>query len=194
MRIGPGDIERPVADIDRALMVSNAIDPLLIERIGFGVRDLLDVVLGYQDAAIATVADSWPEGDINLDAETVVTKEEVEAAERLLALGTPAHLLPTDRHHLALNWITCTSTALSYDPGSPQSPVGRFLRVEDPSWTEPRWLPLHFVPGALGHAVGELAAQVATDPDARRRFAEVAAAEVRDALWRFGEVFGPTRF
>lgn len=194
LRIGPGDIERPVADIDRALMVSKAIDPLLIDRNGFGVRDLLDVVLGYQDAAIATVAESWPAGDIDLDADTVVTKEEVEAAGRLLNLGTPAHLLPTDRHRLALNWITCTSAALSYDPGSQQSPVGRFLRVADPSWVEPRWLPLHFVPGALGHAVGELAAQVATDPDARRRFAEVAAAEVRDALWRFGEVFGPPDF
>ena len=191
LRIGPGDIERPVADIDRALMVSKAIDPILIDRIGFGVRDLLDVVLGYQDAAIAIVAESWPGGDIDLDADTVVTKEEIEAAERLLTLGTPAHLLPTERHHLALNWITCTSAALSYDPGSQQSPVGRFLRVEDPSWVEPRWLPLHFVPGALGHAASELAAQVATDPDARRRFAEVAAAEVRDALWRFGEVFGP---
>ena len=194
LRIGPGDVERPVADIDRALMVSKAIDPLLIDRIGFGVRDLLDVVLGYQDVAIAAVAESWPDGDIDLDADTVVTKEEVEAAERLLALGTPAHLLPTDRHRLALNWITCTSAALSYDPRSQQSPVGRFLRVEDPSWVEPRWLPLHFVPGALGHAVGELAARVATDPDARRRFAEVAAAEVRDALWRFGEVFGPPDF
>jgi hypothetical protein len=194
LRIGPGDIERPVADIDRALMVSKAIDPLLIDRIGFGVRDLLDVVLGYQDAAIATVAESWPEGDLDLDADTVVTKEEVEAAERLLSLGTPAHLLPTHRHRLALNWITCTSAALSYDPGSRQSPVGRFLRVEDPSWVEPHWLPLHFVPGALGHAAGELAAQVATDPDARRRFAEVAAAEVRDALWRFGEVVGPPDF
>lgn len=194
LRIGPGDIERPVADIDRALMVSKAIDPLLIDRIGFGVKDLLDVVLGYQDAAIATVADSWPEGEIDLDVDTVVTKEEVEAAERLLALGTPAHLLPTDRHRLALNWITCTSTALSYDPGSQQSPVGRFLRVEDPSWAEPRWLPLHFVPGAFSHAVGELAAQVATDPNARRRFAEVAAAEVRNSLWSFGEVFGPPDF
>lgn len=191
LRIGPGDIERPVADIDRALMVSKAIDPHLIDHIGFGVRDLLDVVLGYQDAAIATVAESWPDGDLDLDADTVVTKEEVEAAERLLSLGTPAQLLPTDRHRLALNWITCTSGALSYDPGSQQSPVGRFLRVEDPSWLEPHWLPLHFVPGALGHAVGELAAQVATDPGARRRFAEVAAAEVRDALWRFGEVVGP---
>lgn len=191
LRIGPGDIERPVADIDRALMVSKAIDPFLTDRVGFGVRDLLDVVLGYQDAAIATVAESWPEGHIDLDEDTVVTRQEVEAAKRLLDLGTPAHLLPTERHRLALSWITCTSAALSYDPGSQQSPVGRFLRVEDPSWVEPRWLPLHFVPGALGHAVSELAAQVATDPDARRRFAEVAAAEVRDALWRFGEVFGP---
>lgn len=194
LRIGPGDIERPVADIDRALMVSKAIDPLLIDRIGFGVRDLLDVVLGYQDAAIAILAESWPDGDIDLDANTVVTNEEVEAAERLLALGTPAHLLPTDRHRLALNWITCPSAALSYDPGAQQSPVGRFLRVDDPSWPEARWLPLHFVPGALGHATGELAAQVATDPDARRRFAEVAAAEVRDGLWRFGEVFGAPDF
>lgn len=194
LRIGPGDIERPVADVDRALMVSKAIDPILIDCIGFGVRDLLDVVLGYQDAAIAIVAESWPGGDLDLDADTVVTKEELAAAERLLTLGTPAHLLSTERHHLALNWITCTSAVLSYDPGSQQSPVGRFLRVEDPEWLEPRWLPLHFIPGALGRAVGELAAQVATDPDARRRFAEAAAAEVRDALWRFGEVFGPPDF
>lgn len=194
LRLGPGDIERPVADIDRALLVSRAIDPLLIDRVGFGVRDLLDVVLGYQDAATAIFAESWPDGDIDLDADTVVTKEEVEAAERLIALGTPAHLLPTDRHRLALKWITCTSAALSYDPGAPESPVGRFVRVEDPSWAEPRWLPLHVIPGALAAAVSELAEQVATDPDARRCFAQAAAAEVRDALWRFGDVFGPADY
>jgi hypothetical protein len=191
LRIGPGDVERPVADIDRALLVAKAIDDVLIDRNGFGVRDLLDVVLGYQDAGIAVFAESWPAGEVDFDADTAVTAEEVTAAQRLLAVGTPADLIATDRHRLALDWITCTSTTLAYDAASQQSPVGRFLRVDDPSWTEPRWLPLHFIPGALGYAVSELAAQVAIDPDARRRFAEVAAAEARDLLWRFGDVFGP---
>ena len=191
LRIGPGEVERPIADIDRALMIAEAIDPFLVDLNGFGVRDLLDVVLGYQDAAIALFADSWPAGDIDFDADTFVTAAEVATAERLVALGTPAHLLSTDKHRLALDWLTCTSTTLAYDPGSPQSPVGKFLRIEDAAWAEPRWLPLSLIPGALGFAVSELAAQVATDPDARRRFAEVAAAEVRDCLWRFGEVMGP---
>jgi hypothetical protein len=191
LRIGPGEVERPVADIDRALMVAEAIDPFLIDRNGFGVRDLLDVVLGYQDFAIAVLSESWPAGDIDFDVDTVVASGEVAAAERLVGLATPAHLLPTEGHRRALDWLTCKSTALSYDPGSQQSPVGRFVRVEDPAWAEPRWLPLHLVPGALTVAVSELAAQVATDPDARKRFAEVAAAEVRNCLWRFGEVIGP---
>lgn len=191
LRIGPGDVERPVADIDRALLVAKAIDDVLIDRNGFGVRDLLDVVLGYQDAGIAVFADSWPAAEVDFDADAAVTAEEIAAAKQLLAVGTPADLIATDRHRLALDWITCTSTTLAYDVASQQSPVGRFLRVGDPSWTEPRWLPLHFIPGALGHAVSELAAQVATEPDARRHFAEVAAAEARELLWRFGDVFGP---
>lgn len=191
LRIGPGEVERPVADIDRALMVAEAIDRFLIDLNGFGVRDLLDVVLGYQDSAIETLSGSWPTGDINFDAETVVTSEEVAAAGRLVALGTPAHLAPTDGHRRAWDWLTCASAALTYDPASSQSPVGRYVRVEDPTWEEPRWLPLHLIPGALTVAVTELAALVATDPDARKRFAEVAAAAVRLCLWRFGDVMGP---
>ena len=125
LRIGPGEVERPVADIDRALMVAEAIDPFLIDRNGFGVRDLLEVVLGYQDFAIAVLTESWTVGDIDFDGDTVVTSGEVAAAERLVGLGTPAHLLPTEGHRLALDWLTCKSTALSYDAGSQQSPVGR---------------------------------------------------------------------
>lgn len=191
-RLGPGEVERPVADVDRALMVSEAVDAFLIERNGFGVRDVLEVVLRYQDFAIESLATAWPAGDIDFDSPTTLDAAEVAAAARLVAQATPPSVATSERHQLALDWITCPVRQFAYEPGSRESPVGRYLRVHDDTWPGPRWLPLHLFPGALARAVTELAGQVADVPQARRRFAEVVAAEVRRCLWRFGGlVYGP---
>ena len=190
-RLGPGEVERPVADVERALLVAGAIDDVLEAPRGFGVLHVLEVLLGYQDAAIEVLAGSWTADEPDFEGHAALSDGEVEAARRLVELGTPDGVAPTDAHRKALEWLTCDAPSLRYEAHHPQSSVGRFMRVRRAGEAEPRWLPLFLLPAVLGYAVAELAGEVATVADARRRFAEVVAAEVRRCLWRFDSVIGP---
>lgn len=194
VRLFPGAVERPVADLERALLVANAVDEILNERRGFGVRDVLDVGLRYADLAIEAISQAWDSDRDDDSGAPRISHEELTAAVRLVELGTPEHLTDTPSHRRALDWCTTRAHDLPYRPGDSESAFGRFLRVE-PEWAAdgPLWLPLAFLPEAISKAVAELAAEVsAASPDANRRFAQLAAAEVRRALWRFSsEVLGP---
>ncbi|WP_182907554.1 hypothetical protein [Microbispora sp. H13382] len=196
VRLFPGNVERPVADVDRALLVADAIDDVLVARLGFGVRDLVEAALGYVDAAIRAMAPSWPEGDFIDEASVTLTAAEVNAAAELVTLGTPSELSKSPRLARALEWATCDAAALPYMIGHPQSPFGRFLRVRRPNHGgRADWLPLAFLPEITGFGVTELAASVADSPEANRRFAQLVAAQVRHALWRFSTtVIGPNDF
>ena len=190
LRLFPGSIERPVADVDRSLMVARAIDQFLIPHKGFGVRDVLEVVLGYTDIAIGTLESAWPTGDIGREGPVTVADVEVDAARRLIAMGTPSQLESSIEHRLALEWLTCDTGDLPYEPSHPQSPFGRFARVRSADGRS-RWLPPAFLPEILGFAVNELASEAAHMPGADREFAQAVAAETRRMLWRFGPLYGP---
>jgi hypothetical protein len=68
VRLFPGQVERPVADVDRALLASSAVDDLLFGHRGFGVYDVLEVVLGYTDEAIKILAAARPSASMPLTA------------------------------------------------------------------------------------------------------------------------------
>jgi hypothetical protein len=191
VRLAPGSIERPVADIDRAIMVARAVDEFLIPHVGFGVQHVLDVVLKYTDTAITVLEPSWPEGDLGHGAPVILMPDEVDAARRLIAVGTPSAIESTPEHRKALDWLTCDADDLPYEPSHTQSPFGRFVRVRQAAHETPRWLPTAFLPEILGFAVSELAARAAALPGANLRFAQEVAAESRRLLWRFGQVYGP---
>ena len=191
IRLFPGQIERPVADINRALLVSSAVDDLLVAHMGFGVYDVLEVVLGYADEAIKVLAPSWPSGALASTGDVRLAQSEFDAAKQLLDLGTPAHLQETECQRLALEWLTCESADLPYAPSHPQSPFGRYARVRK-SDGEVYWLPLAFLPEILGYAVVELAHAAAALPGAEQRFATVVASDVLKTLWLFSTlVYGP---
>jgi hypothetical protein len=69
---------------------------------GFGVYDVLEVVLGYTDEAIKILAAAWPSGEHAPHSEVTLTQSEFDAAKLVLSIGTPAHLQMTDRQRLAL--------------------------------------------------------------------------------------------
>lgn len=193
VRLFPGSVERPVADVDRALLVADAVDQSLVSRLGFGVRHLLEVALRYSDQAIQVMAPSWPEGDLPGSGTVVFTAREVAAAGDLVARGTPRNL--SDRPELAraLEWVTCEAADLPYVPGDPQSQFGRFLRVRRAgSQGHADWLPLAFLPEIMGAGVSQLAGLAADSAETTHRFAQLAAAQGRHALWRFSScLLGP---
>lgn len=183
LRLFPGCIERPVADIDRAHLVARVVDDELVDAVGFGISHLLDVLVGYIDFAVARLATAWPE-DEDDDLGESVSEAELLAAAELVSAGTPANLTPTESHVRALDWITADTASLPYSPDHPQSCFGRFARVRDPSGTS-RWLPLAFLPEVLSYAVGRLARRIADRPLAQMRFAQESADSIRRYLWRF---------
>jgi hypothetical protein len=191
VRLFPGSVERPVADIDRALLVSGAIDDLLVGELGFGVSDVVDVVLGYADAAITILAPSWPTDEFPGEGEVHLSPSEFTAANAVLEMGTPAVLEQDERHRLALEWMTCDADELPYEPSDGQSPFGRFVRVRTKT-DNIRWLPLAFLPEILSYAVGRLAAEAAHLPGAQDLFAGAVANDVRTLLWCFSSlIYGP---
>lgn len=191
VRLFPGCVERPVADVDRAHLLIDSIDDELIRTAGFGVSHVLQVGLGYADFAMQHLADNWPCEDPGPE-RPVVTEAEIASALCVFRAGTPEHLVSGEELRRALEWMTCDARESTFDIGHPQSPFGRFLRVRARSGGEPRWLPLAFIPEIVGYAVGELAETLGDSGPARFRFAQRSAEAVRSHLWRFtSDLVGP---
>ncbi|MCV7169079.1 hypothetical protein H7I41_03965 [Mycobacterium manitobense] len=195
VRLFPGTLERPIADVDRALLVANAVDEVLNDTLGFGVRNVLDVALAYIDWAMEQLAPAWPHSAKSQEGTSRLSQAEVEAAREVVAAGTPSALTATDSSVRALEWLTCDAADFSYTGGHPQSPFGRFLRVRGLPWTEDdeaHWIPLAFIPEVLSYAIGKLAHEAAISQEAQTKFAQLAAQEVRRSLWSFGTaIYGP---
>lgn len=193
LRLFPGSVERPVADVRRALLVAEAIDGALTARLGFGVRDLLTATLAFIDRAIAVMASAWPTGELAGDGPVVLSAGELEAAAVLGDATMLAALGLSPQQERALGWATGAVADVPYVPDHPQSPFGRYLRVARHGPEAPAsWMPLSHIPEILGYAVVELAQQAATVPEVRRAFDQAAAAATRRALWFFSStVLGP---
>ncbi len=76
VRLSPGSVERPLADVDGAVLVAQAVDGQLIEQVGFGVADVLDVGLRYADLAIDLMRSAWPSGELPGEGPVVLTDAE----------------------------------------------------------------------------------------------------------------------
>ena len=204
-RLFPGSVERPVADVERADMVAAAIDGFLIPRLGFGVRDYVDLGLLYLDHAIGGLSPAWPDGrddSADLSATPRISEAEYAAAEALALQPLPPGITGSAARAAALRFATSPADALPYKPGDPNSVFGQYFAVSLPAaaWpdlpAEPGggrlwWLPPAFLPDALGYGVTVLARKAAGDSGCAHRFAQLAAGRARRALWRFGSLLGP---
>jgi hypothetical protein len=61
-RLHPEGMKRPMAVLEKAELASTVIDPTLVEQLGFGLGDYLDLALAYMDEAVDALAPSWTEG------------------------------------------------------------------------------------------------------------------------------------
>jgi hypothetical protein len=186
LRLFPGSVERPIADVRRALLVAKATDDALNARLGFGVRDLVTATVTFIDRAVGVMAPAWPRSELAGEGPVVLTAAELDAAAALAAATTPAALGLSPQQERALAWATGSVADVPYVPDHPLSSFGRFLRVARQGPDSPAsWMPLSHVPEILGFAVVELARQVAAVPEVRRAFAQATAKEARRALWFF---------
>ncbi len=152
VRLFPGSVERPVADVERADLVAAAIDEFLVPRRGFGVHDYVDVGLLYLDHAIGVLGPAWLDSDVtDLDAAPFISGAEYAAAETLILHTPPPDVIESAGRAAAFHFATSPVATLPYVPDHPQSVFGRYLAVSLPSegWPQlPRtsgqclwWLP-----------------------------------------------------
>ncbi len=83
-RLFPGSLERPVATIDYLELLAVAIDPILIEQYGYGLADVVELVLRRIDYVTEALGPSWP-SDARADVGDVarISEQELEIARAL---------------------------------------------------------------------------------------------------------------
>ncbi|WAB83609.1 hypothetical protein OVN20_11205 [Microcella daejeonensis] len=197
LRMVPGLIERPIADLSRALRLAAAVDDQLVRRYKFGIANVVRVLLRYVDYCIETLLPHWqPAPSINLDDPIDLPPGELHAARRLVSTD-PLESLQLDRADLlALEWMTSRADTATYNHESRTSPFGRTLRYRVPGADQSdRWLPPTYVAEVLAHAVSELVTGLERDNHSRRALRASCIETTRRALWRFSNTLieGPPK-
>ncbi|MGH3258939.1 MAG: hypothetical protein ACRDOU_26665 [Streptosporangiaceae bacterium] len=138
----PGGLESPLQVLQAAVNYGEALDPVLLPRLGFGVADMLQLAAGILDAELSTLASAWSDQQVSLESPPTVTQTEVTAAGEYLERwrlreGLPAALLDLpadragDRLALAARSLMIDSQLLSFDAGPDRVHVGPALFVRD---------------------------------------------------------------
>ena len=60
----PGFLDRPIAAIDELGLLAHAIDPVLVDRRGYGLGDLIELVLRRMDHIAGVLSAAWPSDDV----------------------------------------------------------------------------------------------------------------------------------
>lgn len=189
LRYVPGLVERPIADLSRALRLADAVDDRLMRRHKFGIANVVRVALRYVDHCLDTLLPEWqPAPDIELGDEITLSANELDAAGRLVSTDPLESLRLDQADLLALEWMTSPAISAKYDHESRTSPFGRTLRYRLPT-ADPRyrWLPPTYVPEVLAHAVADLVEGLERDNHARRALRASCIDAIRGALWRFSD-------
>ena len=80
----PGFLGRPIAAIDELGLLANAIDPVLVDRQGYGLGDLIELVLRRMNHIASTLSAAWPNDTMPEPGSPAhITNHEFEAASQL---------------------------------------------------------------------------------------------------------------
>jgi hypothetical protein len=183
LRLMPGSLERPIAMIERARLVANCTDSVLIGRLGFGLTDACDLVLTHVDGACTVMASEWVTRAEYPRAPTALSDDEVTKASQILSVATSlAKCAQPDRAARALEWAT--TKAPKYAPVGGQASFGTSLRIRNGDGTVVP-IPIGFWIEALDTIINELAG-IAAETDARveSRFHADSSAELTRLLRR----------
>ncbi|PRA02359.1 hypothetical protein CQ019_12885 [Arthrobacter sp. MYb229] len=189
LRYVPGLVERPIADLSRALRLAAAVDHRLMWRYKFGIANVVRVALKYVDFCLRSQLESWePAPDIRLSDAISIPANELTASRKLLSQDPLDSLQLEPADLLALEWMTAPASSVKFDHESPTSPFGRALRYRNKDADQhDRWLPPTYVPEVLAHAVSELVGGLNRDKHARRALRASYIEATRRALWRFSK-------
>ena len=182
----PGAVERPVATVAKAGLVASVIDSTLVSSLGFGLGDVVEVLLRHADAARAALAPHWttdqaarPADPPEISREELAAYAELPGLENVIgACAAPA------RARAAVEFLTSTARAIAIDPGATDSVTGSAGRVRT-RWSETITLSPALFPEIIDRSTAELSRRaLLVDPELESEFAAAAAEYVFNGLQR----------
>jgi hypothetical protein len=138
LRIHPGDHVHPQVLLRAVSMTAAAIDPVLVPVRGFGLTDVMEVVLGHADRLTSALTPAWPEARPDEPAfwnaaEPVVSEAEIAIVRDQLAVD-PEALVADCRHPAraaaALAWLSRPASAIKVASRPTESALGPMLVVD----------------------------------------------------------------
>ena len=138
LRIHPGDHVHPQVFLRAVSMTAAAIDPVLVQVRGFGLGDVMEVVLGHADRLTSALAPAWPEARPDETAfwnatGPVVSEAEIAVMRDQMSVD-PEALVTKCRHPAraaaALTWLTRQASAIKVASRPTESALGPTLVVD----------------------------------------------------------------
>jgi hypothetical protein len=201
LRVHPGPFTDPIAVLRTVEMVAKAADERLLDVLGFGLVDVLEVALRHTNDVTSVMAPHWlpnagardrpdpPNEDLlarirRISYAAAVVSDEEMSARALVHTTEPDWLrdcATPPRAARALSWMTTPVSKVSSRTTSSGPVLGRALRLQQ----DDRYvmIPAALTLSALLHAAVELAAIAAPDREANlhlRALASIRIAEVLD--------------
>ena len=130
-RLIPGVLERPVPTIDYLRVLARTIDPVLIEDLGYGLADVVELVLRRVDHVAVTLSPVWPRGGRpSVGDPPLIDTQEYEAARMLSGIVDQAAVCrDPERARKVLHSHSPTPESLLYRRIQGMSSFGTALAV-----------------------------------------------------------------
>lgn len=184
-RLVPGGFEAPVSIIESARFHSRVLDQRLYELLGFGIGDLVELVLRACDAAVARLEPVWPPDLVDRDAEVRVSRDECEAVAEVPSLvDLVEDCADPEAARAALAWTTVPLEDAAETLASQRHSLGPVLAVGTDGATYP--VPLGMLLDAAFEAVPTLRSLALEDDEVTERWQQAARLEVLSHLVALG--------
>ena len=187
-RIAPGSLERPVATVDFLGLLSSVIDPVLIEQNGYGLRDVVEIVLRRVDHVASTLAPTWADEALEDTGEPASLRmEELSAARTLQPISETIDVCSSpERASVALQKHLVPANQLVRQRDNPATTFGPIIGVLDRDGKQ-IVLPAGLLMDELDALGADLARQaLEIDPRVENRWAGAVASRVGHALMGSG--------
>ncbi|CAN5566246.1 hypothetical protein BH10ACT8_BH10ACT8_04600 [soil metagenome] len=118
--LAPGALERPVAVVDQYRLLADAIDPVLLARLGFGLQDVGEVILRRVDQVVRAARAVWTIEDLPNPGDPAVVSDPEVAAVAAIDGGTDPDTIASqcthpERARQAIDTFTAVPSDLDAD-------------------------------------------------------------------------------
>ena len=194
-RVVPGSLERPTGMINQHERLAASIDGLLVSELGFGIRDVGEIILRRLHEVVNRLAPYWPDGPAgSVGSDPLVSQAEVAAAGSFPSLvDVVEDCTHVDRARAAAAHFVVPASKLSFDLSHPVATFGPTIAAK--LGNDPLWLPSGMLIESLPAVGAQLAAIAASKSDrANEVFAGMAGDHLGRLLQGSGhQITGPVR-